>query len=530
MGVTHGDVRARNVLVSVDGNALLHGFGNANPSPPSSPKSSTILENIRWQSPELIEGGPISREADVYAFGITVYEVLSGKRPFSSLDDNLAVREAVLSDQRPQKLPTSSTTGQVYSPLWDLAERCWHRDPDQRLVMREVFHSLTSVVVHVERPSATPQRVAIQDTDPLVPPSQSRPTGSFNRLKKFIPRHRATTSLTQAPAPPSSPSSAKARSLLSNPHNSRGILSVLMGGKSRKSTGMSTTPSAVDAAGFHVGIPRYNVRYEASRTNIFNFSGKSKSLEEDTIILDDQIPTNILGASSNIHRGTDSEGRKIALKSPRNPATQEQEFREEAEIWRQLNHKHVLQFFGVGMDTNGLFYLLSPWIDYGSLLDHIKKYPKCDRPKLLRDAADALVYLHDRNVIHGDVKAGNILVTSDGNALLCDFGLSRLNSAGPSKEKEHDGTVRWQSPELWEGANKSFKSDVWAFGMTVYEVRHFLAQVGYSSDVKVIQVFSGKSPFASYEQVALFAVIVRKRERPPKDPETSPTGESYLYF
>lgn len=89
----------------------------------------------------------------------------------------------------------------------------------------------------------------------------------------------------------------------------------------------------------------------------------------------------------------------------------------------------------------------------------------------LRETADAVQYLHQEAVVHGDLKAGNILINNSGHSLLCDFGLTRTIESRTSTAMRGAGTFRWQSPELWNNVPKSFESDVYAFGMTIAEVR-----------------------------------------------------------
>ena len=90
----------------------------------------------------------------------------------------------------------------------------------------------------------------------------------------------------------------------------------------------------------------------------------------------------------------------------------------------------------------------------------------------LREAASAISYLHQCGIIHGDIKASNILVSDDVHALLCDFGLARFEDMNTSIGQKGQGTSRFQSPELMQlGQGKSPESDVWAFGMTIYQVR-----------------------------------------------------------
>ena len=84
--------------------------------------------------------------------------------------------------------------------------------------------------------------------------------------------------------------------------------------------------------------------------------------------------------------------------------------------------------------------------------------------------ASALYYLHSNSIVHGDIKGSNVLASPNGDALLCDFGLAKLVGSQTSGSRKGSGTLRWESPELLHGQTKSAASDVWAFGMTIYEV------------------------------------------------------------
>lgn len=89
----------------------------------------------------------------------------------------------------------------------------------------------------------------------------------------------------------------------------------------------------------------------------------------------------------------------------------------------------------------------------------------------LHETAEGIHYLHTQDVVHGDIKGTNILISDDARALLCDFGLARPSYLGTSSGLKGAGSDRWMSPELWRGGCKSFESDVYAFGMTIVEVR-----------------------------------------------------------
>ncbi|KAG9035107.1 hypothetical protein FS837_002031 [Tulasnella sp. UAMH 9824] len=115
--------------------------------------------------------------------------------------------------------------------------------------------------------------------------------------------------------------------------------------------------------------------------------------------------------------------------------------------------------------------------DARGLSRHIKVIPLSleERFKLIRDITVALEFLHSRNppIIHGDLKPSNIIVSPDGRALLCDFGLARHSSTPPAlkSSKSTDAVTRYLSPEICiaDRASKTLESDVWAWACTTFE-------------------------------------------------------------
>ncbi|KAG8953676.1 hypothetical protein FRC04_001880 [Tulasnella sp. 424] len=205
---------------------------------------------------------------------------------------------------------------------------------------------------------------------------------------------------------------------------------------------------------------------------------------------------------------------KVALKRPRIGAAEYNEdtirrFQREAATWQRLQHPHILEYLGT-FQRDGHFYLVSQFVENGTLVEYIVLHPSVNRVKLLCETADAISYLHDEEVVHGDIKASNILIGDNGQVLLCDFGLTRTTDSRTSTAMKGAGTLRWQSPELWDGCSKSFKSDVYAFGMTIAEV------------------LTGEVPFPDLETggAVIRAVLIESR-RPPKNPAESSAGLSY---
>ncbi|KAJ6466784.1 kinase-like domain-containing protein [Mycena sanguinolenta] len=152
------------------------------------------------------------------------------------------------------------------------------------------------------------------------------------------------------------------------------------------------------------------------------------------------------------------------------------EFGREALIWRQLCHPNVLPFFGVYYLENRLC-LVSPWMEKGNMMDFLmnENPTNTDRLALILDVALGLRYLHEKNVVHGDLKAINILVTPSRKACIADFGLSSIADIMTlrfthSASYVQGGTARYQAPELLRGESRHYSSDIYAFACVCYEI------------------------------------------------------------
>ncbi|KAJ7852009.1 kinase-like domain-containing protein, partial [Mycena leptocephala] len=174
-------------------------------------------------------------------------------------------------------------------------------------------------------------------------------------------------------------------------------------------------------------------------------------------------------------------------------------FGREALIWRQLSHPNLLPFFGLYVLDNRLC-LISPWMDNGDLKDFLSKSSgtNMDRISLIVDVAMGLEYLHKERVVHGDLKAANILVSPSSRACITDFGLSSIVDELSlkmtfSSHSGRAGTLRYQAPELLSNVSSNhFGSDVYAFACVCYEI------------------LTGKAPFfeVSNEAAIIYKVTV----------------------
>lgn len=87
------------------------------------------------------------------------------------------------------------------------------------------------------------------------------------------------------------------------------------------------------------------------------------------------------------------------------------------------------------------------------------------------EIAEGLAYLHQCGIIHGDLKGNNVLICREEHVQLCDFGLAKHVTSRTCTSLRGVGSIPWQSPELLQdGCRRTFQSDVYAFGITIYEV------------------------------------------------------------
>ncbi|KAG8955825.1 hypothetical protein FRC00_005212 [Tulasnella sp. 408] len=212
------------------------------------------------------------------------------------------------------------------------------------------------------------------------------------------------------------------------------------------------------------------------------------------------------GGFADVHVVSHPQFGPLALKRPRAQcAPGSQEFRhleKEAAIWRNLHHPNVLQFLGIHRDSEAI-YLVSPFLPNGTVMDYISAHPSSGRAGFILDLAMGLEYLHRCGIVHGDIKGRNLLVSSSINCVVADFGLAKAVDTQTVTSQRGQGTVRWESPEMLEGGPRTFKSDVYAFGITI---------------------ITGKVPFDGVSTNAVMRKVLKK-ERPIPKPRVSSTKE-----
>jgi serine/threonine protein kinase/Tol biopolymer transport system component len=210
-------------------------------------------------------------------------------------------------------------------------------------------------------------------------------------------------------------------------------------------------------------------------------------------------------------------------------------FQREAQTASSLNHPHILTVYDAG-ELEGRHYLVTEYIDGGTLSEWSQggKRTWHEIVELLTGVADGLATAHEARILHRDIKPANILVMKSGYAKLADFGLAKLaeDSPGPTDEAKtltgtvtgHTrpgmvvGTVSYMSPEQAQGKPIDARSDIFSFGVVLYELLASRRLFDGRNDLETLRKVINEVPPPLGEQIpAALRALVEKALK--KDPE-----------
>jgi serine/threonine protein kinase len=164
-------------------------------------------------------------------------------------------------------------------------------------------------------------------------------------------------------------------------------------------------------------------------------------------------------------------------------------FEREAKVVASLNHVHIVPVFDYGQDRN-IAYLVMPFIQTGTLKEYLDQGSLSleEAYRLFMQIASAVHYAHRKGILHRDIKPANILLDDSKNALLSDFGLTRMiESASSVTGKGVVGTPDYMSPEQGQGQPIDTRSDIYSLGVVLYEL--LTGEVPFSADTPVAVIY-----------------------------------------
>lgn len=165
----------------------------------------------------------------------------------------------------------------------------------------------------------------------------------------------------------------------------------------------------------------------------------------------------------------------------------------EAQAASSLNHPNVCTVHEIGQADDGRRFIAMAYYEGETLEERLEK-GRVDREEAFRivsHIAEGLAAAHEKEIVHRDIKPGNVMITDRGRAVILDFGIAKLvNRSGITKTGLTVGTAAYMSPEQSLGAETTAKTDVWSLGVVLYEL------------------LLGEQPFvADYEQAVIYNIL-----------------------
>ena len=203
-------------------------------------------------------------------------------------------------------------------------------------------------------------------------------------------------------------------------------------------------------------------------------------------------------------------GRFVALKFLPTQLVRDEDARRrlfaEARAASSLDHPNVCTIYDVEELPDGRVFLAMAFCDGETLKERLERgvIPTTEAVRLAAQIARGLARAHQAGIVHRDVKPGNIMVTTDGDAKLLDFGIAKASGGvDMTRTGTTVGTVAYMAPEHVRGGTADARSDVWSLGVVLYEM------------------LAGRHPFTGGDNYELLTAIV-ERPVPPLPSDVPP--------
>ena len=192
----------------------------------------------------------------------------------------------------------------------------------------------------------------------------------------------------------------------------------------------------------------------------------------------------------------------------------------EIDIYEYLKHDNIVnqkEHF-IYNDTQYLIFEFCENRDLSHLIDKRKKLKEIEVQYYITQLIQALIHLHDRNIVHRDLKLGNIFLTGKMELKLGDFGLAKKLSFRDEKISERVGTPAYMAPEILENMGYSLEVDIWSLGVIMYYL--IIGKLPFNKpnqeDIKRVSYTFPKKAIISRAAKNLIEQILKKdpKERP----------------
>jgi len=177
-------------------------------------------------------------------------------------------------------------------------------------------------------------------------------------------------------------------------------------------------------------------------------------------------------------------------------ASAKERFLQEAQAAAGLNHPNICTVYGVD-EHEGRLFISMEFVDGGTLREKLPFQKINDALSIAVQIGEALQEAHAKGIVHRDIKADNVMLTSKGQAKVMDFGLAKLKgSLKLTRSSSTVGTLAYMAPEQIQGGEVDSRSDIFSFGVLLYEM------------------LTGKTPFRGEHEAAMMYSILNEEPEP----------------
>ncbi|KIJ44049.1 hypothetical protein M422DRAFT_169091 [Sphaerobolus stellatus SS14] len=189
----------------------------------------------------------------------------------------------------------------------------------------------------------------------------------------------------------------------------------------------------------------------------------------------------------------------------------------EIELLKELQHENIVQYLDSSSDGVYLNIFLE-YVPGGSVATLLKNYGAFEEAlvsNFVRQILQGLAYLHDREIIHRDIKGANILVDNKGGVKISDFGISKkvedtMMTGARMHRPSLQGSVFWMAPEVVKQTSYTLKADIWSLGCLV------------------VEMLTGEHPWAQLTQMQAIFKIGSQGAKPTFPSDISSDAEDFL--